>query len=282
MNFSSFLRQLAGTFFQFDPGPVKSQLNISSKYLKRKVELIVYRSPVFPGKPMRLLICNDGQDLERMNIAATLTTYNRRFPKQPMLFVGVVAGDRLREYGTAGKPDYKQRGDLAYAHEQFVLNELLPMLERQFTLRPEAIYRAVAGFSLGGLNAFDLVWRNPEHFATAAVFSGALWWRSAPFKEADPDADRIVHTYVEEADAAPTNFRCWLMAGTEDEESDRNGNGIIDAIDDTLQLMQLLKRKGLQQANSITYLEVAGGRHEPTTWGKVMPDFLSWWVRAKS
>ncbi|PHI18435.1 esterase [Lewinellaceae bacterium SD302] len=278
MNFPSFLRQLAGALLRGNQRPVKSQLSIQSKYLKRKVKVDLYWPPVFPGKPLRLLVCNDGQDLPRMDIEATMEAYYQRFPDHPFLLVGLEAGDRMREYGTAGKPDYKQRGDLAFAYEQFVIEELLPRLEKRFTLRPQATERAVAGFSLGGLNAFDLVWRNTGRFATAGVFSGALWWRSRPFRENDPDADRILHSYVAASEQRPDNFRCWFMAGTEDEEGDRNNNGIIDAIDDTLHLMHLLEEKGMQRPSELAYLEVEGGRHEPETWGKVMGDFLSWWV----
>lgn len=278
MNFMAFLRRLIKALFPKETRPIKQQIRISSKYLKRKVEVRFYQSPNTAEKALRLLIINDGQDLPRMNFEDIFADYNRRFPNQPILVAGLVAGDRLREYGTAGKPDYKRRGDLAYAQEQFIIKELMPQLENDFELRKEAKYRAFAGFSLGGLNAFDIVWRNADVFSTVGVFSGALWWRSAPFDPAKPDADRIVHTYVEAATVVPNKFRCWLMAGTEDERSDRNNNGIIDAIDDTIQLQALLKERGLAASDRLTYLEVEGGKHEPDTWGKVMPDFLDWWI----
>lgn len=278
MNFPAFLRQLMGGLLHPGRGPIQSSIAISSKHLKRKVKIDLYRSPVLPNRALRLLVINDGQDLPRMNFADILERYNRRHPQQPLLVVGLEAGDRLREYGTAGKPDYKQRGDLAYAHEQFVLKELLPTLEKRFNLHSEAKYRAYAGFSLGGLNAFDLVWRNTEVFATAGVFSGALWWRSKAFDASNPDADRIVHDYVAAATIVPNRMRCWLMAGTEDEKEDRNNNGLIDAIDDTVQLKALLQARGLVGEERITYYEVDGGRHEPDTWGRAMPHFLEWWL----
>jgi enterochelin esterase-like enzyme len=66
------------------------------------------------------------------------------------------------------------------------------------------------------------------------------------------------------------------MAGTEDETADRNNNGIIDAIDDTLTLMQALQEKGKEELKDFTYVEVEGGKHEPETWSKVLLDFLKW------
>ena len=68
----------------------------------------------------------------------------------------------------------------------------------------------------------------------------------------------------------------WLQTGTQDEVSDRNNNGIIDSIDDTLGLIEELEKKGYQREKDFVYREVEGGRHDQTTWGKVMPEFLKW------
>jgi len=45
------------------------------------------------------------------------------------------------------------------------------------------------------------------------------------------------------------------MAGTADEEADRNNNGIIDAIDDTLQLLQILKKKARKKKKTLPTLK---------------------------
>ena len=135
----------------------------------------------------------------------------------------------------------------------------------------------VAGFSLSGLLAFDLAWHYPQHFATAGGFSGALWWRSKKFRQAEPDANRILHTQVAAANELP-DARFWFQAGTEDEQEDRNNNGIIDAIDDTLQLINLLKDKGIATTD-VYYLEMEGGRHEPATWARALPHFIQWSLR---
>jgi hypothetical protein len=66
-----------------------------------------------------------------------------------------------------------------------------------------------------------------------------------------------------------------------DETMDRNNNGIIDSIDDTLDLIKELERKGYRKED-ITYLEFANGKHDIPTWAKAMPEFLKWgWGKAK-
>lgn len=249
--------------------------HISSRFLKRKVRLDVYLPPVLPWRPYRLAIFNDGQDLPKMDTARWLKTLHKKGAMQPCLVVGVYAADRMREYGTAGQPDYKGRGDLAFAYREFIVRELLPYLNRHYRISADPTQRALAGFSLGGLSAFDIVWKNPTHFGIVGVFSGSLWWRSRAVRPEAPDADLIVHATVAQAPIAPP-IRAWFMAGTEDETADRNHNGIIDAIDDTLQLVALLEKKGLQRGTALHYRQVEGGRHEPATWGEVLPEFLRW------
>jgi enterochelin esterase-like enzyme len=239
------------------------------------VRIDVYLPPAFPWRPYRLVLFNDGQDLPGMDTARRLKTLYAERQLAPCLVVGIYAADRLREYGTAGQPDYLGRGDLAIAYREFIVRELLPFLEWRYRIRSDPQYRAIAGFSLGGLSAFDLAWKNTSQFGVAGVFSGALWWRSRPFRPEVPDANLIVHEYVRHTATSPP-IRAWFMAGTHDEVDDRNRNGIIDAIDDTLQLLDLLERRGYRRGPDVTYVQVEGGRHEPATWAEVLPDFLTW------
>jgi enterochelin esterase-like enzyme len=249
--------------------------HISSRHLKRRVRIDIYLPPVLPWRPYRLALFNDGQDLPGMDTARWLKTLHTKKAILPCLVVGIYAADRLREYGTAGQPDYKGRGDLAFAYREFLIRELLPYLNRRYRISADPNLRALAGFSLGGLSAFDTVWKNAKHFGIAGVFSGSLWWRSRPMRAEAPDADLIAHAIVAKTAETPP-IRAWFMAGTEDETSDRNHNGIIDAIDDTLQLVDLLEKKGLQRPHALHYRQVEGGRHEPATWAEVLPEFLTW------
>jgi enterochelin esterase-like enzyme len=67
-----------------------------------------------------------------------------------------------------------------------------------------------------------------------------------------------------------------------DETKDRNNNGIIDSIDDTLDLIKELETKGYQREKDIFYLELPDGHHDVATWGRAMPVFLKWgWGRSR-
>ncbi|MBK7853594.1 MAG: hypothetical protein IPJ79_00560 [Bacteroidetes bacterium] len=64
-----------------------------------------------------------------------------------------------------------------------------------------------------------------------------------------------------------------MQTGTADETNDRNSNGIIDSIDDTLDIVEELTEAGVSRKNDIEYIEMKDGKHHPSTWAKVFPQF---------
>ena len=265
--------------FQSPPSvvAVRHDESLFSVALGRVVRLAVVLPPGYSAQaaaPYPVLYLNDGQDLARLHLPAILNRLYRRGEVQPFVLVAVHAADRLQEYGVAARPDYLGRGSRAGRYTTFMLNELLPYVQAHYHASPEPAEAVVAGMSLGGLAAFDLAWHHPAAFGRAGVFSGSFWWRGRALSDGYTDADRLMHQLVR-ARPAPPGQQFWLQTGTLDETSDRNHNGIIDAIEDTLDLMAALERQGLPQA-AVRYVEVPGGHHHPSTWGAIMPDFLRW------
>ncbi|HWK05642.1 MAG TPA: alpha/beta hydrolase-fold protein [Puia sp.] len=232
----------------------------------------------FPPAEMGLLLINDGQELGRLGLADILEDlYSRDLLTTPLLCVGIHAGtERIMEYGTAATADFQGRGARAAAYTRFVLNELIPFIRHKFQV-PAFKEKAFAGFSLGALSAMDIGWNHAQEFSKLGLFSGSFWWRTRD-KE-DPDynehTDRIMERQVREGGYYPW-LKFFFECGTEDEQEDRNHNGIIDSIDDTQDLIRELIAKGYDPATAIHYREIEGGRHEVTTWARAMPEFLLW------
>lgn len=251
---------------------------IESDYLGRKVKVDAY-IPGFLSHQHRpaLLLINDGQDMATMNWVEVFRDFFERKGNIPLIAVAIHAGaDRKMEYGTAGVPDYLGRGAKADDYTKFIFGELLPAARQDFGY-PDFSEKVFAGFSLGGLSALDIVWAHPHEFTKVGVFSGSLWWRMIDQTEPDYDDDkhRIIHDLVRKGNYAPW-LKFFFCTGTLDETNDRNGNGIIDSIDDTLGLMVELERKGYSRTTDMYYLELPDGKHDVATWGKAMPVFLDW------
>jgi len=256
----------------------QERMQLTSVQLGRTVDVDLYLPAAMQDmRATSLLLINDGQDLGRLGMAGILDELYSRDLLSPLLCVGIHAGaDRKMEYGTAGIPDYQGWGVKADAYTRFVFDELIPALRRKYRA-PDFREKAFAGFSLGALSAMDIVWNHPQEFARAGLFSGSFWWRTKD--KSDPayneQTDRIMHSEVRKGSYYPW-LKFFFECGTEDEMEDRNGNGIIDSIDDTQDLMRELAGKGYDPAGDIRYFEIAGGHHDVATWARAMPEFLLW------
>ena len=65
--------------------------------------------------------------------------------------------------GALGPPEY----------ESFVVDELIPLIDREFRTIPDRAHRAIAGVSMGGYGSMMIAARHPDLFADAASISGA-------------------------------------------------------------------------------------------------------------
>lgn len=246
-----------------------------SKYLKRKVLFEVYYS--FHEKnqePAQLVFFNDGQDLIHCHLPSLFHSLMGNSAMKPLMVVAIHAGrERKQEYGVAGCPDFKNRGAKAGSYASFILEELIPHLEKHFHVR-KSIPKSYAGFSLGGLSALDMVWDHPHIFQKAGVFSGSLWWRRKGLEDGyQEDADRIMLCKIKEGRHYP-KLKFFFECGTKDETEDRNNNGIIDVIDDTLDVIDALVEQGYSYPGDIVYHEIPGGNHDLQTWKKALPEFF--------
>jgi enterochelin esterase-like enzyme len=253
--------------------------SIESTFLDRTVKIDFYLPrQVTDFSQLSLLLINDGQDLRAMEFSLILEKfYTEQKAPHPLLCVAIHCGpERKMEYGVAGEPDFKGRGARAGKYTSFIFEELLPFIREKFAV-PSFREKAFAGFSLGGLMALDIVWNYAPEFTKVGIFSGSLWWRNIDQhdKTYDDDKHRIIHQQVRNGLYAPW-LKFFFQCGNMDEVKDRNKNGIIDSIDDTLDLMSELEKKGYDRETDIEYMELSDGRHDVPTWGRSMPEFLKW------
>ncbi|MCE7038904.1 esterase family protein [Dyadobacter sp. CY312] len=252
-----------------------TETKLYSSALSREVTLsIILPANFTKSESYPLLLINDGQDLAAMNYVSILSDLYIENKVSRFVTVGLHASEnRIQEYGTAGQADYANRGSLAGATTSFVLDELLPFLNNKYAFQQTNV--VYAGFSLGGLMAIDMVWKYPGIFSAAAVFSGALWWRQKALDAGYCDSDRIMHALIRNSDYKP-GLKFWFQCGGKDETDDRDGDGIIDSMQDTLECIGELERKGYHWHRDIAYLEMPEGEHNVPTWALAMPSFLTW------
>ncbi len=264
----------------FSSIPVSSilidQFTITSEYLERQVIFDVYLPSSFKHTThISLLLMNDGQDLIKMPFDEILDDLVGKGLISPLVCIGIHCGpERKMEYGTAYTADYKGRGAKAGLYTKFIFDELLPFIRKTYNI-PSFKDKSFAGFSLGALSALDIAWNHGSEFNKIGLFSPSLWWRRKGYDDGyDDEQDRIMHLQIRKGTFHPW-LRFFIECGVLDEKADRNKNGVIDSIDDALDLIVELKAKGYTDEH-IHYLELEEGKHDVPTWALALPDFLKW------
>ena len=248
-----------------------------SRHLQRQVKLTIISTPMPDDKTeMNLLILNDGQDMGKFRIKEIIDSLYKKKLIKPLLIVGVHAGDRMKEYGVADYPDFLKRGDKAGYYDDFINNELYPYAKKNATVRKFKSV-AIAGCSQGGLSAFDIAWNRADKIDKVGVFSGSFWWRDKDDKAADysDDKNRIMLSKIKSSRKKPA-LKYWFYTGGKEETGDRDKDSIIDVMDDTRDLVELIKSKNICLPDDIKLVEDANGKHDYESWGKQLPAFLIW------
>lgn len=258
---------------------IMETLEIESTNLERVVQVDIYGEDKIAGDSGKLLLVNDGQDLVKMEFTKMFENMSGRINEMPIIAAIHCGADRHQEYGMSVAPDFKGWGSKAGLYEKFVMQELMPLLKKKLK-DVQLSSTGYAGFSLGALSAFDIAWNNPDVFSKVGVFSGSLWWRSIDKDDRtyDPWKHRMMHYQVAQSDARP-GMKFFFECGEHDETEDRNRNGVIDSIDDTIDLMRLLLEKGYREGKDFYYLQIADGRHDVPSWAKAFPRFFEWMYR---
>ena len=250
---------------------------IYSRHLQEHVKLTIISTAIPETKnEMNLLILNDGQDADKFRFKIIVDSLYRKKLIAPLLIVAVHAGKREEWYGVAGKPDFENRGKKADKYAAFIDTELYPYIKKNAGVRSFKSV-VIAGASLGGLSAMDIAWNNADKIDRVGVFSGSFWWRdidqtAVTYTDA---ANRILLSSIRQSRKRP-HLKYWMYAGLQEEKSDRDKDGIIDVVDDTKDLLQIIEDKKVCPPGDIVYVESLNGLHDYASWSKALPEFLLW------
>lgn len=255
----------------------EQQDEIYSRHLQRHVPLTIISTPAPDDKAaMHLLLLNDGQDVKQLELKQTIDSLYLQKSIEPLMVVAIHAGKREEEYGVAGYPDFMDRGNKADKYAAFIDNELYAFIKKKAGVRKFKSV-VIAGCSLGGLSAMDIAWNHADKIDKVGVFSGSFWWRDKDQAARDysDDKNRILLNFIKTSRKKP-HLKYWLYAGAKEETGDRDKDGIIDAVDDTRDVVALIKSKNVCLPQDVVYTESAEGIHDYVSWKKVLPQFLLW------
>ena len=199
-------------------GKVTEKRTIVSKiYDGMKADYWIYASPgVDPAVPAALMVWQDGQNLvgdyARMRLFTVTENlvYQKLIP--PMVHVMIAPGN---------SPDGKAMRSIEYdtvsdRYPRFLMEEVLPEVEKMYKLRPDAYSRAIAGESSGGICAFNAAWIMTDHFAR--VHSAVGSFTSIQWHPEDKQEGGYIYPFKVRKEPKH-NIRVWMSDGMDDLEN---------------------------------------------------------------
>lgn len=255
------------------------QDSVYSRHLQQHIKLTIINTPVPQDKnSFNLLLLNDGQDIDKLRVKEIVDSLYKKKLIQPLIVVGIHINNRVKELGVADNPDYNNNGTDAAKYSAFVYDELYFFIKKKTGVRKFNSI-TIAGCSLGGLSAFDIAWEHADRINNIGVFSGSFWYRDkdAAAPDYSDDKDRIILNKIKSSRKKP-HLKYWFYAGDAEEKGDRDNDGIIDVVDDTKDLIALIKNKNVAPSEDIIFKEIKEGTHDYASWSKVFPEFLMWAV----
>ncbi|MEO8364903.1 MAG: alpha/beta hydrolase-fold protein [Pseudoxanthomonas sp.] len=282
---------------QLLPEVVNAELEAKA-FAPDRIRIAIHLPPGYDpaaGTAYAVLYINDGQDAEAVELAPALAKLYAEDAIEKVIIVSIhMLPDRMGTYGLSnrvrqrsvvGDSRFGPVGGRAYDYSEWVAGTLVTYIDSHYRTRRNPAGRSVLGWSLGGLNAFNLGWEYPEVFGKVGGFSPSFWLSSDRTNAASVQRTRLAQGMVE-AGPRRAGLRFWFAVGTAEETDDRDGDGVIDAVDDTLDLARALARQGysanLEDAwcrsrhEQVVFHLLPNGQHNQASWARMLPLFLQW------
>ncbi len=217
-------------------GTLSEKKTIASKiYEGSTADYWVYVSPgVDPSQPAPLMVWQDGQSLVNGDLSTLrLFTVTENLVAQklipPMIHVMISpgTGQRMRSI---------QYDTVSDRFGRYLLEEVLPEVEKTYKLRADGYSRGIGGESSGGICSLNTAWHYPDKFSRVHSTIGsytALQWHP----EEHLDGGNIYPFLIRKEPRK--NIRIWQSDGMEDIEN-QAGSWPLQAV----QLANSLKMKG--------------------------------------
>ena len=255
------------------PGVPRGRLSekrtlLSKVYPGMSANYWVYVNPgadTVNGAP--LMVWQDGetivgnQDLLRLRlqIVSDNLVYKKLIP--PMVHVLISPGSGGEAEGTRMRSI--QYDTVSDRYGKYLLEEVLPEVEKTYKLRRDACSRAIAGASSGGICAFNAAWYYPDQFSRVLSHIGsyvALQWHP----ERNLDGGYIVSARVRREPRK--NLRVWVSDGADDQESNAGSWPLNNIL-----LANALKLRGYD-----FHFRFGEGMHAIAQGAMDLPESLAW------
>jgi len=240
-----------------------------------------------PNKPAAVLVFQDGQRAVRTNgvLRVPQVMENLIAKKQMPITIGVfiTPGSRGDEYNEVGGNNPNNRSfeydSLGDRYARFLIDELLPEIEKTYDLTKDPEMRCIGGTSSGAICAFTVAWERPDQFRKVISLIGsytAIAYR--PPRDGQPmvPGGDLYPTLIRKNPPKP--IRIFLQDGSND-LSNQFGNWFL-ANQQMLSAFEYANQAADKQNLSGPRYQLnhvwGDGNHSDNHGGAILPDILKW------
>lgn len=229
------------------------QLNTSKKiwmYIPKNYSESKKKYPVIYMHDAQNLFDKSTSFVGEWNIDETLDSL-----KAEVIVVGIEHGNEKRIDELTPYKNEKYGGGNADNYLDFIVKTLKPYIDKNYRTIKKAESTTIAGSSLGGLVSYYALFKYPEVFGKALVFSPSFW------------VSNDIYTLTEKS--TKTNAKMYFLCG------DKEGEEMIA---DLNKITDLLKLK----VNAFSQIEiqvVEGGQHNEKLWREAFPKAYLWLLK---
>ncbi len=159
---------------------------------------------------------------------------------------------RLNEYAPWNHKKYGKGEGKAYV--DFLVNTLKPKIDDTFRTKEDSQNTAIIGSSLGGLIAHYAVFKYPNVFGKAGVFSPSFWYTNNSFSFTKSQLQKI------------PNIKIYYLVGHKEG---------VEMVNNVKRMSLLLKYNGFPEKNIYKKM-VPSGMHNETFWKSEFNDAIIW------
>jgi len=248
----------------------------SKIYPNTKRDVWVYVPAEYDGKaPAALMVFQDGPRQfavreNEMNAAARYTAEYRAesvldnliYKKELPVMIAVFINPGSTQIAANGRPDFANRSveydTVSDVYSQFLLTEILPVVEKKYNIRKDAAGRGIGGISSGAICAFTVAWNHPDQFSK--VLSDVGSFTNIRGGDVYP---KLVN------DAPKKDLRIAMEDGTNDQRRPE------DPKRDWYLQNKLMHEAFLARGYDVRYV-LGDGKHDSKHGGSIFPDQMRW------
>jgi predicted alpha/beta superfamily hydrolase len=260
-------------------GQLRKHEQLRSRFLRNNRDLIVYVPPGYDDQPFTrypILYMQDGQNLfdratsfggQDWNVHGAADHMIGIGAVRPLIIVGIynTGKSRVHEYTPIKSP--KLGGGRADRYAKFLIEEVMPFIQREYRVNGDPRVTGIGGSSLGGLLALYLGLKHPQMFGKIAALSPSVWWHQSMIMQFAasvmlrlPQRKRsIFRLRSSKPGPEAPRPRIWLDIGT------KEGPRIVPDVE---RFRDILLQKGWREGEDLHYERVEGGEHNELAWSQ--------------